>query len=112
LKLIIAIIKPYKLDEVRDALAAVGVQGMTISEAKGFGRQKGHTEIYRGAEYNTAFVPKIRVEMVVSDDLVPAILEAIQLHGRTDTIGDGKIFVLDVAHAVRFRTGEQDDHAI
>ena len=112
MKLIIAIIKPFKLEEVRDALAAAGVQGMTVSEVRGFGRQKGQTEIYRGAEYTTAFVPKVRIEAVVPAGLVQSALEAIQQTANTGTIGDGKIFVLDVDQAIRIRTGERDDDAI
>ncbi|MEA3012894.1 MAG: nitrogen regulatory protein 1 [Sphingomonadales bacterium] len=112
MKLIIAIIKPFKLEEVRDALAAAGVQGMTVSEARGFGRQKGQTELYRGAEYTTAFVPKVRVEAVVPAGLVQSAVEAIQQAANTGTIGDGKIFVLDVDQAIRIRTGERDDDAI
>jgi nitrogen regulatory protein P-II 2 len=112
MKLIIAIIKPFKLEEVRDALAAAGVKGMTVTEARGFGRQKGQTEIYRGAEYTTAFVPKVRVESVVPDGLAAAAVEAIQLTANTGAIGDGKIFVLDVEQAVRIRTGELGGDAI
>jgi nitrogen regulatory protein P-II 2 len=112
MKLIIAIIKPFKLEEVRDALAAAGVQGMTVSEVRGFGRQKGQTEIYRGAEYRTAFVPKVRIEAVVPAGLVQSAVEAIQQSAVTGTIGDGKIFVLDVDQAVRIRTGERDQDAI
>ena len=112
MKLIIAIVKPYKLEEVRDSLSAIGVQGMTISEARGFGRQKGQTELYRGAEYTTSFVPKMRLEIVVADGLAPTVLETIQQVARTGAIGDGKLFVLDVEQAVRIRTGEQDDEAI
>jgi nitrogen regulatory protein P-II 2 len=112
MKLIIAIIKPFKLEEVRDALAAAGVQGMTVSEVRGFGRQKGQTEIYRGAEYTTAFVPKVRIEAVVPAGLVQSAVEAIQQTANTGTIGDGKIFVLDVDQAIRIRTGERDDDAI
>jgi nitrogen regulatory protein P-II 2 len=112
MKLIIAIIKPFKLEEVRDALAAAGVQGMTVSEVRGFGRQKGQTEIYRGAEYTTAFVPKVRIEAVVPAGLVPSAVEAIQQAANTGTIGDGKIFVLDVDQAVRIRTGERNEDAI
>ena len=112
MKLIIAIIKPFKLEEVRDALAAAGVQGMTISEVKGFGRQKGQTEIYRGAEYTTSFVPKMRIEAVVPDDLASRAIETIQQTANTGAIGDGKIFVLDVDQAVRIRTGELNDDAI
>ena len=112
MKLIIAIIKPYKLDEVRDSLSAIGVQGMTISEARGFGRQKGQTELYRGAEYTTSFVPKVKLEIVVADGLAPRVLETIQQVARTAAIGDGKLFVLDVEQAIRIRTGEQDEEAI
>ena len=112
MKLIIAIIKPFKLEEVRDALAAAGVQGMTISEVRGFGRQKGQTEIYRGAEYTTSFVPKVRIEVVVSAGAAQSAIEAIQSTANTGTIGDGKIFVLDVDQAIRIRTGELNDDAI
>jgi nitrogen regulatory protein P-II 2 len=112
MKLIIAIIKPYKLEEVRDALAALGVQGMTVTEARGFGRQKGQTELYRGAEYTTSFVPKVRLEIAVADDLVPRAVETLQESARTGAIGDGKLFVLDVLQAVRIRTGERDEQAI
>jgi nitrogen regulatory protein PII len=112
MKLIVAIIKPFKLEEVRDALAAAGVQGMTVSEVRGFGRQKGQTELYRGAEYTTAFVPKVRIEAVVPAGLVQSAVEAIQQSAITGTIGDGKIFVLDVDQAIRIRTGERDDDAI
>lgn len=112
MKLIIAIIKPYKLEEVRDALAAIGVQGMTIAEVRGFGRQRGQTEIYRGAEYTTSFVPKVRLDIAVTADLAPKVLETIQQTASTGAIGDGKLFVLDIAQAVRIRTGEQDEDAI
>ena len=112
MKLIIAIIKPYKLEEVRDSLAAAGVQGMTISEVRGFGRQKGQTELYRGAEYTTSFVPKVRLEIVVADGLAARVLETIQHHAQTGSIGDGKLFVLDVVEAIRIRTGEQGEEAI
>jgi nitrogen regulatory protein P-II 2 len=112
MKLIVAIIKPFKLEEVRDALAAAGVQGMTVSEVRGFGRQKGQTELYRGAEYTTAFVPKVRIEAVVPAGLVPSAVEAIQQSAGTGTIGDGKIFVLDVDQAIRIRTGERNEDAI
>jgi nitrogen regulatory protein P-II 2 len=112
MKLIIAIIKPFKLEEVRDALAAAGVQGLTVSEARGFGRQKGQTELYRGAEYTTAFVPKVRIEAVVPAGLAPAAIEAIQQSANTGTIGDGKIFVLDVEQAIRIRTGELNGDAL
>ena len=112
MKLLVAIIKPFKLDEVRDALSALGVQGMTVSEVQGFGRQKGHTEIYRGAEYTTSMVPKIKIEMAVSDALAPRAVETIEATAKTGTIGDGKIFVLDLAQAVRIRTGEIDETAL
>jgi nitrogen regulatory protein P-II 2 len=112
MKLIMAIIKPFKLEEVRDALTAVGVQGLTVTEVKGFGRQKGQTEIYRGAEYTTNMVPKIKLELVVASDQVGRVLEAIQTSAATGSIGDGKIFVIDVAQAVRIRTGEQNELAL
>jgi nitrogen regulatory protein P-II 2 len=112
MKLIIAIIKPFKLDEVRDALSAIGVAGMTVTEVKGFGRQKGQTEIYRGAEYSTNMVPKIKVEVVTTNDLADRAVEAIQQSANTGAIGDGKIFVLDVGQAVRIRTGETNDVAL
>jgi nitrogen regulatory protein P-II 2 len=112
MKLIIAIIKPFKLDEVRDALSAVGVQGMTVTEVKGFGRQKGQTEIYRGAEYTTNMVPKLKIELVISDDIAARVIETIQQTAHTGSIGDGKIFTLDVASAVRIRTGETNDTAL
>ena len=112
MKLIIAAIKPFKLEEVREALTAIGVRGMMVSEIKGFGTQSGHTEIYRGAEYAVNFVPKNRLEIVVSDPLADAVVDTIARTARTDKIGDGKIFVLDVSHAVRVRTGETDDDAL
>jgi nitrogen regulatory protein P-II 2 len=112
MKLIIAIIKPFKLDEVREALTGVGVAGMTVSEVKGFGRQKGQTEIYRGAEYSTNMVPKIKIEVVCADDIANHAVEAIQAAASTGAIGDGKIFVLDVGQAVRIRTGETDETAL
>jgi nitrogen regulatory protein P-II 2 len=112
MKLIIAIIKPFKLDEVRDALTAIGVQGLTVTEVKGYGRQKGQTEIYRGAEYTTNMVPKVKIETVVGNDLVGRVIETIQQAAHTGNIGDGKLFVLDVAQAVRIRTGEQNDLAL
>jgi nitrogen regulatory protein P-II 2 len=112
MKLIIAIIKPYKLEEVRDALAAIGVSGMTISEVRGFGRQRGQTEIYRGAEYTTSFVPKVRLDIAVPDSLVANVLETVQQTAQTGSIGDGKLFVLDLDQAVRIRTGEQGEEAI
>ncbi len=112
MKFIIAIIKPFKLDEVRDALGAIGVAGMTVSEVKGFGRQKGQTEIYRGAEYTTNMLPKVKLEVAVSDDLAPQVVEVIQQAASTDAIGDGKVFVLDLASATRIRTGETGDTAL
>ena len=112
MKLIIAAIKPFKLDEVREALTAIGVRGMMVSEIKGFGSQSGHTEIYRGAEYAVNFVPKMKLEIVVSDALVDQVVETIQTTAKTDKIGDGKIFVLDVMQAVRVRTGELNDEAL
>jgi nitrogen regulatory protein P-II 1 len=107
-----AIIKPFKLDEVKDALNAIGIQGITVSEVKGFGRQKGHTELYRGAEYVVDFLPKIKVEIVVPDDMVGKVTEAIQTAANTGRIGDGKIFVIPVVEAVRIRTGERGEEAI
>ncbi len=112
MKLIIAIIKPFKLDDVREALTPLGVQGLTVSEVKGFGRQKGQTEIYRGAEYHVNFLPKVKIEVVVSDELSEATIEAIVSSAQTGKIGDGKIFVLDVERAVRIRTGETDSDAL
>jgi nitrogen regulatory protein P-II 2 len=112
MKYIIAIVKPFKLDEVRDALSAIGVQGMTVSEVKGFGRQKGHTEIYRGAEYTTNMVPKVKIEIAVSDALAPRVVETIEQTAKSNSIGDGKIFVFDLAGATRIRTGETDDSAL
>ena len=112
MKLIVAIIKPYKLDEVRDALGALGVQGMTVSEVRGFGRQKGQTEIYRGAEYTTSLIPKVRIEIAAAEGLAPRVIETIRDAAQTGTIGDGKIFVLDLEQAVRIRTGETDDSAL
>jgi nitrogen regulatory protein P-II 2 len=112
MKLVVAIIKPFKLDEVREALSSLGVQGMTVTEVKGFGRQKGQTEIYRGAEYSTNMVPKIKVEVATTDDLATRVVEAIQQSANTGAIGDGKIFVLEVVQAVRIRTGETDDVAL
>ena len=112
MKLVSAIIKPFKLDEVREALSAMGVQGITVTEVKGFGRQKGHTELYRGAEYVVDFLPKVKVEVVVKDDDVDRCVDAIVKAARTGKIGDGKIFVTPVERVVRIRTGEQDDSAI
>ena len=111
-KKIEAVIKPFKLDEVKEALQGVGLQGMTVVEAKGFGRQKGHTELYRGAEYVVDFLPKLKLELVVSDDQVEPALEAIQTAAKTGKIGDGKIFVSDVHQAIRIRTGESGDAAL
>jgi nitrogen regulatory protein P-II 2 len=107
-----AIIKPFKLDEVRDALTPLGVQGLTVTEVKGFGRQKGQTEIYRGAEYQVSFLPKLKVEIAVPAEMVDAVVEAIASAARTGKIGDGKIFVLDVDRALRIRTGETDAAAL
>ncbi|MDO9024403.1 P-II family nitrogen regulator [Zwartia sp.] len=112
MKQVTAIIKPFKLDEVREALADVGVNGLTVTEVKGFGRQKGHTELYRGAEYVVDFLPKIRVEMVVADEAVDRVIEAIVRAARTGKIGDGKIFVTPVEQAIRIRTGESGDSAL
>jgi nitrogen regulatory protein P-II 2 len=112
MKLVIAIIKPFKLDDVREALSALGVQGMTVTEVKGFGRQKGQTEIYRGAEYSTNMVPKIKVEVACSADLSARVVEAIQQSANTGAIGDGKIFVVDLGQVVRIRTGETDETAL
>jgi nitrogen regulatory protein P-II 1 len=112
MKKIEAIIKPFKLEEVRDALATVGVEGMTVSEVKGFGRQKGHTEIYRGAEYTVDFLPKIKIEVVLSDALASAAVEAIVKAAKTGKIGDGKVFVSPVDNVVRIRTGEKDEEAV
>ena len=112
MKLISAIIKPHVLDDVRDGLAKAGVQGLTVIEVKGFGRQKGHTEIYRGAEYTVDFVPKVKIETVVSDQLVDAATDAITQAARTGSIGDGKVFVSDIGQAVRIRTGEIGDEAL
>ena len=112
MKLIIAIIKPFKLDDVREALTQVGVTGMTVTEVKGFGRQKGQTEIYRGAEYSTNMVPKIKIEVACDGDLVERAVEAIQAAASTGAIGDGKIFVLDLGQAVRIRTGETNEAAL
>jgi nitrogen regulatory protein P-II 2 len=107
-----AIIKPFKLDEVREALTSLGIQGLTVSEVKGFGRQKGQTEIYRGAEYSVSFLPKVKVEVAVSDDQFEQVVEAIQKAANTGRIGDGKIFVLEIAQAVRIRTGETNAEAL
>ncbi|CAN5320417.1 P-II family nitrogen regulator [soil metagenome] len=112
MKLVMAIIKPFKLDDVREALTSLGIAGMTVSEVKGFGRQKGQTEIYRGAEYSTNMVPKIKVEIVCDDGLAPRVVESIQQAANSGAIGDGKIFVLDVGQAVRIRTGETGETAL
>ena len=112
MKLVVAIIKPFKLDDVREALAEVGVQGVTVTEVKGFGRQKGHTELYRGAEYVVDFLPKVKVEAAMADDLVERAVEAIEQSARTGKIGDGKIFVLDLQQVVRIRTGETGADAL
>jgi nitrogen regulatory protein PII len=112
MKLIMAIIKPFKLDDVREALTPLGVQGLTVSEVKGFGRQKGQTEIYRGAEYHVNFLPKVKIEVVVTDDLTDQVIEAITKAAHTGKIGDGKIFVIDIERAVRIRTGETDAAAL
>jgi nitrogen regulatory protein P-II 2 len=112
MKLVIAVIKPFKLDEVRDALTAIGVHGMTVSEVKGYGRQKGHMEIYRGAEYAVNFLPKVRIEVAVDSDAADQVVEAIAAAAKTGQIGDGKIFVLPVEHALRIRTGETDASAL
>ncbi|PZN97404.1 MAG: P-II family nitrogen regulator [Alphaproteobacteria bacterium] len=112
MKLVIAVIKPFKLDDVREALSAAGVQGMTVSEVKGFGRQKGQTEIYRGAEYTTNMVPKIKIEVVVDDAECAKVVETIQQAAHTGSIGDGKIFVAEIGQAVRIRTGETNETAL
>jgi nitrogen regulatory protein P-II 2 len=112
MQLIIAIIKPFKLDEVRDALTAIGVHGMTISEVKGYGRQKGHTEIYRGAEYAVHFLPKVRIEVAVPDEQADRVIDAITAAAKTGQIGDGKIFVTSISRAVRIRTGETNNDAL
>ena len=112
MKLVTAIIKPFKLDDVRDALSEVGVQGVTVTEVKGFGRQKGHTELYRGAEYVVDFLPKVKLEIMVKDDAVASVVAAIEKSAKTGRIGDGKIFVLPVEEVVRIRTGERGDQAL
>jgi nitrogen regulatory protein P-II 1 len=112
MKKIEAIIKPFKLDEVKEALQDVGIQGLSVIEVKGFGRQKGHTELYRGAEYVVDFLPKVKIEVVLSDDMVDAAIEAIIAAARTDKIGDGKIFVTPVEQVIRIRTGETGDDAV
>jgi nitrogen regulatory protein P-II 2 len=112
MKLVIAIIQPFKLDEVRDALTKAGVTGMTVTEVKGFGHQKGHTEIYRGAEYVVRFIPKVKVEVAVPSNLVDRVVDTIMREARTGQIGDGKIFVADIDHTLRIRTGETDNAAL
>lgn len=112
MKQISAIIKPFKLDDVREAVSALGIDGMTVTEVKGFGRQKGHTELYRGAEYQVDFLPKVKLEIVVSDEMCEQVLDSIVKAARTGKIGDGKIFVYDCEHVIRIRTGEADDDAL
>jgi nitrogen regulatory protein P-II 1 len=112
MKKIEAIIKPFKLDEVKEALQEIGIQGLSVTEVKGFGRQKGHTELYRGAEYVVDFLPKVKIEVVLSDDMADAAIEAIIDAAKTDKIGDGKIFVSDISQAIRIRTGESGDDAL
>ena len=112
MKLVTAIIKPFKLDDVREALSEIGVQGVTVTEVKGFGRQKGHTELYRGAEYVVDFVPKTRIEVAVKESLVDQVVEAIVAAARTGKVGDGKIFISELERAIRIRTGEADDQAL
>jgi nitrogen regulatory protein P-II 2 len=112
MKIVMAIIKPFKLDEVREALTTIGIQGLTVTEVKGYGRQKGHTEIYRGAEYAVSFLPKLKIEMAISNELVEPAVEAIASAAKTGQIGDGKIFVYALEHALRIRTGEKDNEAL
>ncbi len=112
MKYVWAIIKPFKLDEVKEALSSIGVQGLTVSEVKGFGRQKGHTELYRGAEYVVDFLPKVKVEIIVSDELAPQVVETIERSARTGRIGDGKIFISDIQEVIRIRTGERGEDAV
>jgi len=112
MKLVTAIIKPFKLDEVREALSGIGVQGITVTEVKGFGRQKGHTELYRGAEYVVDFVPKTRIEVAVRSDLVDQVVDAVVKAAKTGKVGDGKIFITDIDRVIRIRTGETDDSAL
>jgi nitrogen regulatory protein P-II 2 len=112
MKIVMAIIKPFKLDDVRDALTSLGVHGMTVTEVKGYGRQKGHTEIYRGAEYSVSFLPKLKIEVAIGSEQVDSVVEAITTAAKTGQIGDGKIFVLGLEHAVRIRTGETDAAAL
>jgi len=112
MKLVTAIVKPFKLDEVKDALKDIGIQGMTVTESRGFGRQRGHTEVYRGSEYKVDFVPKVRIEVLTDDDLVDRVVEAISATARTGTIGDGKIWVTPASDVIRIRTGEVGAEAI
>ena len=112
MKIVMAIIKPFKLEEVRDALTTIGVHGLTVTEVKGYGRQKGHTEIYRGAEYAVSFLPKLKIEVAVSTEIAPSVVETITASAKTGQIGDGKIFVLSIEQAVRIRTGETDADAL
>ena len=112
MKIVMAVIKPFKLDEVREALTSMGIQGLTVTEVKGYGRQKGHTEIYRGAEYAVSFLPKLKIEVAVASDQVDKVIEAISIAAKTGQIGDGKIFVYSIEHAVRIRTGETDNEAL
>lgn len=112
MKLVVAIIKPFKLDEVRESLTELGITGMTVTEVKGFGRQKGQTEIYRGAEYSTNMVPKLKIEVACPNEMTDRVVESIQASANTGAIGDGKIFVIDIGQAVRIRTGETDNNAL
>ena len=112
MKLVSAIIKPFKLDDVREAISEIGVEGITVSEVKGFGRQKGHTELYRGAEYQVDFLPKVKLDIAVNDDVVERLVEAITKAAHTGKIGDGKIFITDVERVIRIRTGEENEEAI
>ena len=112
MKLVTAVIKPFKLEEVKDSLANVGIQGMTVTEVKGYGRQKGHSELYRGAEYNVDFLPKVKLEIAVSADILEQVIEAIEASASTGKIGDGKIFVTDLEEVIRIRTGERDQNAL
>lgn len=112
MKFVTAIIKPFKLDEVREALSAIGVQGITVTEVKGFGRQKGHTELYRGAEYVVDFLPKVKIEIAIADDLLDQVIEAVEQAANTGKIGDGKIFVFDLGQVIRIRTGEAGTEAL
>jgi len=112
MKMVMAVIKPFKLDDVREALTALGVEGLTVTEVKGFGRQKGQTEIYRGAEYSVSFLPKVKIEVVIPDSLEDQVVESIQDSANTGRIGDGKIFVYDISSSVRIRTGESGDDAL